>query len=589
MTQPVADLLATRVFCVLDNPLNDSPRMSAAEFGVWVRNRLPMLLSGEQKRMSTSGISGHRQSLTMPVSHRPTSRPPSVYSVVNRASSIVNATVMGRSLSRAPSLKLEPALEREELSVVLDGEEEAELERDEDKGEQILDSETASRSTSTTKRRKRGLRKGKGAASSSSTPTPSVSSHPTSPTSLQDETCLNLAAASQSLVREISKASSSKKSISSMGLDSTLRFEPASVFALPSAILSIPHPPTVNATATVAQVPAPVTKKPYKWKLGFGKNNAAAAAANGHVSPQDDPSSPQPGSVDPSLSSSSHTPAHMSTTASNVTNLIMGLDPSLPVPSHANSSKDHAPHQHLNNNYIPNGHLGGGNYHVGGSHREGTDGMMVVPMGMGIGIGKGTWARGRRGRMAGGVVGDGDGSDLNNTSLHSVPPLGSGSHQGQSSGHTPSRSYQDPWSAFQDRRAVSPHSPRSGYGHSHGHPGSTGGGPSSPSPSSSSAISNSTNWRSSMSTVSSVSMSSGSSSCVSVVSGSDSGSGGNGRGGVGAGAGRAGFTRFNNSSASTSATSVGSSSWRTSVKSVGGGAGGGRSKYGNIPKNVKRK
>jgi len=506
--------------------------MSAAEFGVWVRNRLPTLLSGEQKRLSTSG---HRLSLTMPVSHRPTSRPPSVYSVVNRASSIVNATVIGRSLSRAPSLKLEPALEREELSVVLD---EVELERD---GEQMLDSAAASRSTSTTRRRKRGLRKGKGAASASSTPTPSVSSHPTSPVSLQDETCLNLAAASQSLVREISKASkasSSKNSISSVGLDSRPRmFEPPSMFALPSAILPIPHPPTV------ANVAAPVTKKHSKWTFGFGKNHAA------HVSPQDESSS-----VDPSLSSS-----HMSTKASNVTSLIMGLDPSVPVPS---SNKD----QHLN---------------AGGSHREGTEGMVVVPMGMGLGIGKGTWARGRRGKMAGGVVDDGDGSAQ--TIPQSVPPSGSPlKHQGQS---TPSRPYQDPWSAFQDRRAVSPNSARSGYGH----PGA-GAGLSPPSPSSSSAISNSTNWRSSMSTVSSVSMSSGSSSCVSVVSGSDGGTGGNGRGGVGvgAGAGRAGFTRLNNSSVSTAATSVSASSWRTSVKSVGGGAGGGRSKYGNIPKNVKR-
>jgi len=45
MTKPVAEVLASKVFCVLPDPQGDSPRISAAEFGAWALN-LPTLLGG---------------------------------------------------------------------------------------------------------------------------------------------------------------------------------------------------------------------------------------------------------------------------------------------------------------------------------------------------------------------------------------------------------------------------------------------------------------------------------------------------------------------------------------------------------------
>ena len=288
MTKPVAEVLANNVFCIFDDPADDSRRMSAAEFGSWVKN-LPTLLGGHgmQRTMSNNSTQGHRLSLSIPVSHRPSSRRSSFSTPAVRTPAMPT-----RSLSRAPSL--EPPFERGELSTVIDNEDE------------VLDEDIPSRSTSNTKRRKRGARKGK----SVGTENP-----------ITDETLATLAVASQSLAREISKAS---KSSSSTKINRHRRpFEPVSLYAMPTALLKSTRPP-VSTISPVTGPPPPtrVTKKPSKWKLSFGKNSAgtlaSAAASVGRVSPLEEASSPA--SVDFTHGQP------MSAIASNVTSLIMGLD-----------------------------------------------------------------------------------------------------------------------------------------------------------------------------------------------------------------------------------------------------------------------
>jgi hypothetical protein len=43
MRRPVSELLAKKIFCILDDPSDDSPRMNAREFGAWAKD-LPSLL-----------------------------------------------------------------------------------------------------------------------------------------------------------------------------------------------------------------------------------------------------------------------------------------------------------------------------------------------------------------------------------------------------------------------------------------------------------------------------------------------------------------------------------------------------------------
>ncbi|KAF6760063.1 CAMK/CAMK-unique protein kinase [Ephemerocybe angulata] len=305
MTRPVVDFLANNVFCVLDNSKNDdSQRISAAGFGAWVKN-LPTLLAAHpmHRTVSTGSTRGH--SITsIPISHRPTSRHPSVAAVMR------TPAMTARSLSRAPSLG--PADEREErseLSIVYDHEGDEDLEVN---GEVIEPShDPSSRSASTTKRRKRGARKGKGGSASS-------------PTATQDNTLATLAVASQSLARELSKQSTATKT-STTSSRSQQSFEPVSVYAMPLPLLNprttsnsaIPSPPPP------ASPPATVTKKPSRWKLSFGKASASTLTANlGRASPTEEippPVEPQP----------------VASTVSNVTSLIMGLNAPPPPPPSA--------------------------------------------------------------------------------------------------------------------------------------------------------------------------------------------------------------------------------------------------------------
>jgi hypothetical protein len=305
MTHPVAELLATRVFCILDNPKGESQRITAHGFGLWAKN-LPDLLGNHGiHRTLSSSSQGYPLSATMPFSHRPTSRQPSISTTAGRTPALPT-----RSLSRAPSLG--PADEREEaceLSTVIDQDDEGE-----NGSHNIFDleiEETTSRSTSNHKRRKRGARKGKGAPLSSS----------------QDEALATLAVASESLAREISKASksSSHRSVSTKTSASSSRrtripFEPASMYAMPTALLGSRNAPSPLAPPVVRP---PVTKKPSKWKLSFGKNSASALAANAER-------------VSPAEEVSPHPPLDLSNqpsaTVSNVTNLLMGLNAPLPQP-----------------------------------------------------------------------------------------------------------------------------------------------------------------------------------------------------------------------------------------------------------------
>ncbi|KAF8629245.1 hypothetical protein AX17_005824 [Amanita inopinata Kibby_2008] len=317
MTRVVAEFLAHRVFCILESSDNDSQRITAKEFGLWVKN-LPALLGGHgmQRTVSSSSTQGHPLQVSTPLSHRPSSRHPS-----GSASAIRTPAIPPRSLSRAPSLG--PAYEKEEaceLSTVLD----QEPDMDDDRTVEILGADVedaASRSTSHQKRRKRGTRKGKG----STTLLTSV-----------DDTLTTLAAASQTLARELSKTSiaSSHQSTSTKTSASSRRTRQSQdpiLYMLPTHLLNGRNgkplaPEPMQAPSPVPTL-IPVTKKPSKWKLTFGKTNTTAIAhPPGRISPVEE--------VNPSTSidhgSSFST---MSTTATNVTNLIMGLNPASQVPS----------------------------------------------------------------------------------------------------------------------------------------------------------------------------------------------------------------------------------------------------------------
>ncbi|THV06740.1 kinase-like protein [Dendrothele bispora CBS 962.96] len=309
MTKPVAEVLANRVFNILDDPEDDSKRISAAGFGAWIRDLSELLCDQpptssssktHQRAISiSSSTQGFPISSSTPMSHRPSSRHPSSGTTVR------TPAIPSRSLSRAPSL--EPAYEKPEtteLSTVIDQEVEEERE----------DQEQLESRSSTTKRRKRGARKGKGTTATATTPT-----------TPKDETLTTLAVASQSLAREISKAS---KASSGRSASSSVRrsrpYEPVSMYPVPTSLLTtsprvspsvlaqppVPPLPTASSSSST-RTPAPVTKKPSKWKLSFGKAHAASVAS-GRLSPTEDAA--------PSDTN------NMSHTASNVANVLMGLD-----------------------------------------------------------------------------------------------------------------------------------------------------------------------------------------------------------------------------------------------------------------------
>ncbi|RDX50141.1 kinase-like protein [Lentinus brumalis] len=326
MTLPVAEFLANNVFCILDDPKDDSKRISARDFGLWIKD-LPTLLGGPShshtRTVSISSVQGHRLA-SIPHSRRPSLRNSMVAgeTISRRAS---------RNFSRPPSFA--PAYEHKRenstmLAPVPDGEIEQESvlaehlndihDQHEHDGE--MEGEAGSRSASTHKRRKRGARKGKGATSATS---------PTSPASVHDVTLETLAQASQTLAREISRTS---RTSSQPPSDARPSQYPIPGMALPPLTLlnsSVPLSLVSPSSATPS-----ISKKSSKWKLSFGKGSASAAAS-AKLSPatEDIPSVPEP--VTPGGK-------HMSATASNVTNLLMSLN-APPVPSAKLSQPPAAP------------------------------------------------------------------------------------------------------------------------------------------------------------------------------------------------------------------------------------------------------
>ncbi|KAF7979882.1 hypothetical protein HWV62_40665 [Athelia sp. TMB] len=285
MTRQVAEFLATKVFCILEDPQDDSQRITAREFAAWVKD-LPALFSpttpsGHKRAVSTSSTQGFPIAPSAPQSRRPSRRPSS-----RNASFSLGVPGIGSSQprSRAPSLRPAFEVDSTELPTVFD--------QDMDEQDDQDDDGANSRSASTNKRRKRGARGGANRAVA----TPAYP--PSSPRSPVDHTLETLATASQSLAREISKASRSSS-------------KPRGEVEEPPAVPPLPVRP--------APVPSVVVKKTSKWKLGFGKNSSG------------DKPLPSPVEELPALD----TGKPMSATASNVTNLIMGLN--APVPTAAPS------------------------------------------------------------------------------------------------------------------------------------------------------------------------------------------------------------------------------------------------------------
>ena len=74
MTLPVAEYLTGKVFCILDDPKDDSQRVQAKEFGIWIKD-LPALLgdtpaSGHKRAVSTSSTQGFPIASSVPPSDR---------------------------------------------------------------------------------------------------------------------------------------------------------------------------------------------------------------------------------------------------------------------------------------------------------------------------------------------------------------------------------------------------------------------------------------------------------------------------------------------------------------------------------------
>ncbi|KAL0072799.1 hypothetical protein AAF712_000562 [Marasmius tenuissimus] len=346
MTRRVAEVLTTRVFNILENSEDDSTRFTASAFGAWIKD-LPDLLTdqppaprGHQRTVSVTSIThGFPISTSTPLSHRPSSRQ------VSRSTTVRTPAIPSRSLSRAPSLGAayeQPEIA--ELSTVIDQEVEEQDDKPEQEDDDLTPAGMTSRSTSTNKRRKRGARKGKGASST-----------PASVKGDKDDTLNTLAVASQSLARELSRTSkvsltrpasiksSSTKASSTDSRKSKQPYEPVSMYGFPAplcvkengssstrtissgastgSLRSSVAPSSLRASSVAPPtVPAPVTKKPSKWKLSFGKAHSSPLA--------EDVSS----TIVQSGENGSGNPPHMSQTVSQVSSLIMGLNASPPPP-----------------------------------------------------------------------------------------------------------------------------------------------------------------------------------------------------------------------------------------------------------------
>ena len=285
MTLPVANFLVDNVFCILDDPTDDSQRIGAREFGVWVRD-LPTLMTAPQpashthsRGPSTTSMATGHPIASAPASRRPSSRQPSIAGGSPRRPPVVL-----RSLTRNASMG--PVVDGDgsdgatlpALDLVLDEEDEEEQQQQQESREQeqreaeVRSPSPSVRSNSNTKRRKRG-RKGKGM----------------NPSMDHIQTTELLASASETLARELSRQTRSASA--------TLQSFP-----------DVPPPPPVPAPVSMPTV----TKKPSRWKLSyFGKSGGEATTSTRTESQSSNPISNQG-----------------STRTTRVTNLIMGLDSS---------------------------------------------------------------------------------------------------------------------------------------------------------------------------------------------------------------------------------------------------------------------
>jgi hypothetical protein len=296
MTLPVANFLVENVFCILDYPTDDSQRIGAREFGVWVRD-LPTLMAAPQPSTHTHSRGPSMTSIATghPLASAPASRRPSSRQASIAGGSPRRPPVVLRSLTRNASMG--PVLDGDgsdgatlpALDLVLDEEDEEEQQQQEPREQEQREAEVRSpspsvRSNSNTKRRKRG-RKGKGL----------------NPSMDHIQTSELLASASETLARELSRQTRSASA--------TLQSFP-----------DVPPPPPVP----VPESTPTITKKPSRWKLSyFGKSGGEATTSTR------------------SDSQSSHSISNQgSTRTTRVANLLMGLDsssaptsPPLPLPS----------------------------------------------------------------------------------------------------------------------------------------------------------------------------------------------------------------------------------------------------------------
>lgn len=292
MTLPVANFLVENVFCILDDPTDDSQRIGAREFGVWVRD-LPTLMAAPQpvththsRGPSTTSIATGHPIASAPASRRPSSRQPSIASGSPRRPPVVLRSLT-RNTSMGPVLDGDDSgATRPALDLVLDEEDEEEQQLQQPREQEQREAEVRSpspsvRSNSNTKRRKRG-RKGKGM----------------NPSMDHIQTSELLASASETLARELSRQTRSASA--------TLQSFP-----------DVPPPPPIPEPVSMPTV----TKKPSRWKLSyFGKSGGEATTSTRSDSQTSHPISNQ-----------------ASTRTTRVTNLLMGLDsssaPTPPLPS----------------------------------------------------------------------------------------------------------------------------------------------------------------------------------------------------------------------------------------------------------------
>ncbi|KDQ21820.1 hypothetical protein BOTBODRAFT_214030 [Botryobasidium botryosum FD-172 SS1] len=287
MTNEVAEFLADRVFCVVEDG-DAAQRVTAQEFGLWAK-RLPAMLADDKV-------------FSPVVASRPS------FMMTQDDSTAVEADRPAEQLPVAvPTGLLTPALASPQLPPVpLSDGPIAPL-------EDAAEDDPSSRAAST-KRRKRGTRSKSKTVSS---PAPIA---PPELGAARDATLDDLAAGTQDLVREISRQSKG------------LPLPPPPPPPLPSNNLLAPPVPALPTPR-----PIPV-KKPSKWNVFRSAKDLASSDAHA-------PSQPQPRSSTPEYEGnefgdeSTPRPLGMSATAANVSSLVMGLGPAPRAPRAPPSEK----------------------------------------------------------------------------------------------------------------------------------------------------------------------------------------------------------------------------------------------------------